>query len=432
MRLERETSRRARPSISSPVKIDVRRCAVSSTPKCAGRGTARSPTWSAPWSSTTSVSQSTATFGVASIRSSAVARHGPREPGPRTSTLTWRAWLASNTRRLAGRVFLRRPARRRRRGRAGPRRSGPVRDAAALELREVRNLRPAIARAGRHHDGARPDTAVGGSERGPDRGRTLCRSPDRRRATTGLYARCLRGTRAYASSLASSACRDGRRDSATVNCPPAISSAPLQDDDRSVPRNAPWHRPYASPAGARADDRHVVRLRPEARATSPSATASSCFEGFLSTAPFGMTTSGSSPGSGAMRARSEEPSAVRVRIDLPGRNRAALEEVRHPRHVRGPESADEHRPPKPISMSATRRRIARAGSARRAPPRRRAASKRVGRDDDRRNGRSRVGRQRPGPASRERSDLGHDLARRRPPSFPRAAPRSAARTRRPA
>src|SRR5580700_4342118 len=34
---------------------------------------------------------------------------------------------------------------------------GPVRDAAALELREVRNLRTAIARAGGHHDRARPD-----------------------------------------------------------------------------------------------------------------------------------------------------------------------------------------------------------------------------------------------------------------------------------
>jgi hypothetical protein len=65
--------------------------------------------------------------------------------------------------------------------------------------------------------------------------------------------------------------------------------------------------------------------------------------GFLSTVPSVRTTIGSSPGSGAKRAKQRRGVAVFVGIDHPEGNAVASEEVRQPRHVRGLDRPDEDR-----------------------------------------------------------------------------------------
>ena len=75
----------------------------------------------------------------------------------RTSTRTWRAWLARNTAAWPAGVSSAHQGHVLVAAEPGLDGRSPVRDAAALELREVRNLRTAVARAGGDHDGARPD-----------------------------------------------------------------------------------------------------------------------------------------------------------------------------------------------------------------------------------------------------------------------------------
>src|SRR5205809_2290699 len=92
-------------------------------------------------------------------------------------------------------------------------------------------------------------------------------------------------------------------------------------------------------------------------ATRPRARASSCFVGFLSTAPSDMTTIGSSSGFGAKRASSDEASrsssGSTTRKGIPLRPRKLDSRVTSG-DLSAPMSTG---PPKPISISATRRRM---------------------------------------------------------------------------
>jgi hypothetical protein len=84
-----------------------------------------------------------------------VARHGAREAGPAHQHAHVAGVASEKHRGLARRISSAQQGHVRAAAQPGLDRRGPVRDAAALELREVRNLRTAIARATLRRDRGR-------------------------------------------------------------------------------------------------------------------------------------------------------------------------------------------------------------------------------------------------------------------------------------
>ena len=202
-----------------------------------------------------------------------IARHRFREARPAHQHLHLARMAGEENRRLPRRVASAQQGHLFVAAESGLDRRGPVRDAAALELRQVRDLRAAIAGAGGHHHRPRPDTpavgevedvhwirarALGSAVQPLDLGGEAELHPELLRlGESARHQRLPRDTGGKAQIILNARAGAGL----------SSKGVRFQDQDREALRCSVDGGSHASGTGA--DDGHVVRLAAEGRCHQP-------------------------------------------------------------------------------------------------------------------------------------------------------------------